>query len=139
MKTHWTVKSNIAANQRYNSFLAVRTELNLMRNKPIDPYVIFLVRFERSLILDCDNLLRALKHIRDGVCLGLGVDDREQIGKIGFVYSQVQSKKHGCLICVTSGILQEKIKVVPFGELPKEIVRDDDNPRKKHRNIQENR
>jgi hypothetical protein len=83
---HWGKSSTIANRQRNLAAIVVANNRVLGKISSHSPR--FIISFIRSgkRLLDNDNLIGGLKHIRDGVCDAIGINDGSD--KIEFRYTQ---------------------------------------------------
>lgn len=97
MREYWHAKAKRAKTQRLFARLAVQSEMNRTGLHSVQPggTSITLTRIGKRM-LDCDNLARALKAVRDGVADALGIDDGDK--RLVWVYGQEVGKEYGVRI-----------------------------------------
>ena len=93
-REHWAVKAGRAKKERETAFLVLRAK----ERPPELPVTVELTRHGTRL-LDDDNVVASMKHVRDGVADWLGVDDGD--ARITWVVKQRKAPKHpGTMILV---------------------------------------
>jgi len=86
---HWAKKAKRAKNQRSGAYMY---SLQACNNKlPPKPWLIILTRCGKR-YLDEDNNAGSLKHVQDGICDAIGIDDGDKSNK--YVYRQRKEKEY---------------------------------------------
>lgn len=101
MREHWAVKAKRAKKQRQVSYLTTIDAMSC-RDLPSMPWRITLTRCGKR-YLDEDNNAGSLKHIQDGLCDAIGIDDGDrdhkwhydqEISKMYFVRVKIETREH---------------------------------------------
>ena len=97
-REHWGKRSRRAKAQRAAACMAFRSYAN-GRKVPL-PAVIMLTRISPRKFDDHDALPASLKHVVDGVCDAIGIDDGDP--QIGFAYrwERGKPKEHAVMVRV---------------------------------------
>lgn len=92
VKEHWATRAKRAASQRKTAYDVVVAEYGQNAAESITgPIVVKIVRVGKRR-LDCDNLARSNKAIRDGIADALGVDDGDE--RMRYHYGQRVGKEY---------------------------------------------
>ena len=98
-RMHYRVRARLAKSQRNSAMMHVAGALS--RRGPNDamfplPLPVVFTRIGKKM-LDSDNLAHCFKHVQDGVCDALHVDDGD-MDRIRFTYQQEIGKEYGLRI-----------------------------------------
>ena len=93
-KEHWRTRHQRGKRQRSHAFIALH---NAAKHKPSLPCVVTMTRVSSGK-MDSDNLVSAMKHIRDGIADWIGIDDGDDRIEWRCAQQKCQRGRHSVVI-----------------------------------------